>query len=211
GNPDGRALTEAGFCGQRMDLAFESYGVFGVGAGDGLCHVDAVAGFYLRDARADRFDDARAIGARSIGQRRLHGVSAVTHVSVIRIDADGVNADEDLSGSRLGGGDFFVLQHFWTTEFVDYDCFHFRDSYLRNGSTRLSLEMIVGMDVRRFFFLFTQARGLPPSRCLPVVLSLFLRNPRGQSLIQIGRKSVNVRLVHSAEFEEAAVGGVAIE
>ena len=36
-----------------------------------------------------------------------------------------MNAHQDLSGGGIGSGDFFKLQDFWTTEFVDLDCFHF--------------------------------------------------------------------------------------
>src|ERR1700734_3141531 len=103
GDPDAGALAEAGFFGKSMDLALEGHSVFGVSAGDGLRHVDAVAGLYFGEAGTDSFDDSGTIGAGCVGQRRLDGVGAVAHVSVIGIHTDGVDPHEDLSGGGLGG------------------------------------------------------------------------------------------------------------
>src|ERR1700675_1491836 len=62
GDPDTGALTEAGFFWKPVHLAFQGNGVFGVGAGGGFGHVDALAGLYLGDAGANGFDRAGAVG-----------------------------------------------------------------------------------------------------------------------------------------------------
>src|SRR5580698_10823869 len=72
------------------------------------------------------------------------------------------------------------------------------------------LEVIVGVHMRRFLLFFEQASRLAPGSCLPVVFAFFLGNPRRQRLIQIAGQRVNVRLVHAAQFGEAAVGLLAI-
>src|ERR1700676_1822001 len=123
GDPDAGALTEAGFFWKPVHLAFQGDGVFGVGAGDGLCHVDAVAGLYLGDAGADGFDRAGAVGSGRVGQRRLYGVGAVAHVGVVGVHAYRVNPHEDLSCGGVGGGGFFHPKDFGGAEFVDKDLF----------------------------------------------------------------------------------------
>src|ERR1700722_4751552 len=59
-------------------------------------------------------------------------------------------------------------------------------------------------------FPFDQADRLAPGGGLPIVLAFFLGDPRGQRLLQIGGQRVNVRLVHAAQFVEAAVGFLAV-
>src|ERR1700685_1894229 len=93
GHPDASALAEAGFFGKPVNLAFESDGIFGVSAGDRFCHIDPIAWLYFGDAGAYAFNRASAIGAGCIGKRRLYGVGAVSHVGVVRIYADGMDAD----------------------------------------------------------------------------------------------------------------------
>src|SRR6185437_1353286 len=130
GDPDARTLTEASFSGERMDLTFQSDGIFGVSTRNGFCYVNTVGGLHLGDAGPDSFDDAGAVRSGRVWQGRLDRIRAVAHVSVVRIDADAVNAHEDLSGGGLGSGNFFKLKDLWSAEFVDLNCFHFRDSYL---------------------------------------------------------------------------------
>src|SRR5580765_5690549 len=139
GNPDARTLAEGSFSGERMDLTFQNDGIFGVSPGDGFCYVNTVAGLHLGDAGPDSFGDARAVRSGRVWQGRLDRIRAVAHVCVVRIDADAVNAHEDLSCGGLGSGDFFKLQDLWSAEFVNLNCFHFRDSYLCDDSTKRSL------------------------------------------------------------------------
>src|SRR5580698_7490797 len=72
----------------------------------------------------------------------------------------------------------------------------------------LFLKMII--DLRMGRLLLDQARGLAPSRCLPIVFAFFLRDPRRQRLIQIGGQRVNVWLVHAPQLGEAAIGFLAV-
>ena len=128
GDPNAGALAEADFFWKPVDLAFERDRVFGVRAGHRLRHVDAVARLYFGDAGADRFHRAGAVRAGRVRQRRLDGVRAVAHVSVVGIHANRVNAHEHLPRGGFRRGDFFELQDFGTAEFVNDYGFHFMAS-----------------------------------------------------------------------------------
>src|SRR5579859_1796964 len=117
-NPDACALRETDVARKPMHLRFESQGVLGVGAGDGFRSVDAIAAFYFRHARTDGLNRACGVGARCIWQSRLNRIAAAAHVSVVRIDANAMNAHEHLSRRGLRCGDFFKLQYFRTAELV---------------------------------------------------------------------------------------------
>jgi hypothetical protein len=107
-----------------MHLLLQGESTFGVGAGDGLRRVDAVARFHFLHAFAHRFDDTRAIGTRCVGKWRFYCIGTRTHVGVIRIHASGVDSDDDLSGGGLRCRDFFELENFGAPEFTNQNGFH---------------------------------------------------------------------------------------
>src|SRR3981189_1465819 len=72
-----------------------------------------------------------------------------------------------------------------------------------------SLKMIVASDD---VFFFNDARRVTPRRRLPIILFAFcLWDPSRQGLHQVAAQSVEIGLVHVAEFREPAVCFLAIE
>src|SRR5207253_11123251 len=105
-----RALGGGHVGGQRVDLGALAEAELGVGAGEGAAHVDAIGGFQVGDAGADRFHDSCRVGAGRVGQLRPAVVDVRAKVGVHRVHADGVGADEHLVGAGLGRGDLHELQ-----------------------------------------------------------------------------------------------------
>ena len=99
--PEGGALGEGGFVGQRMHLSDEAQSDLGVGARQRTRGVDAVADDRSGHVRAaDRRDDSRAIAPGGVGQGRQGGVPACAHVGLDGVDADGAQADQHLTLAR---------------------------------------------------------------------------------------------------------------
>jgi hypothetical protein len=98
GYPESRALLEINLRRKRMHLLFESECVFRIRTREGSRRIDAIASFHFLDSLADCFNDTGSIRSRSVGQRRLHGISARTHPGAIGIDPGGVNAYQRLTG-----------------------------------------------------------------------------------------------------------------
>ena len=75
-----------------------------VDAFSGPGEVDAIADREAGHAVADRVDDAGAVAARRVGQRRLDRVGAGADVGLDRVHAGGVDPDPHLarSGPRIG-------------------------------------------------------------------------------------------------------------
>ena len=109
---------------KRMNLVLQCQREFRVCAGQRPRDIHAITRPHALDASANRFDDSRSIGAGGIRQRRLDCISAVTHVGVVRVHADGVDADQDLPGGGTRSWNFFEIQNFGTAEFSNHDSFH---------------------------------------------------------------------------------------
>ena len=86
--------------------------------------IDAIAGLQAGDAIADLVDHAGRIGAGRVGQVGLDRVGARAHVGVVRIDADGVNADAHLSGAGDRIRNFFEFENVGTAELTREDGLH---------------------------------------------------------------------------------------
>ena len=113
--------------GQGDDRRFVAHGTLRTCALHGV-RVDAIALRESRDTRPDRLDDSSEILPRYVRQIRLARVEPRTDVGVDGIDADGLDADEDLARSGRRIGDVLELHHFGRAEFARDDRFHMRDS-----------------------------------------------------------------------------------
>ena len=85
-----------------MHLLFERERVFRICTGDGSRRVYAIVSPHFLDPLADRLNDTGAIRSGSVGERRLHGISARAHVGVVRIDPGRMNAHQHLAGEGFG-------------------------------------------------------------------------------------------------------------
>ena len=96
---------------QLMRLAEHSSRINSVAfVSDGAGHIDSRPARNSLDIRSRSFDDASAIGAWRIGQRRLDRVVTRPHVRVVRIHAGCMNTDQNLLRPRLRIGNLFELQ-----------------------------------------------------------------------------------------------------
>ena len=118
------ALREAHGPSERVDLQLGAERHLRVRAAQGAADVDAIARLHAAHAGADRFDDARRIGARSVWELRPAVVGIRAQVGVDGIDADRVVAHQHLSLPGLRCGHLFELQDRRTTVLRDADRFH---------------------------------------------------------------------------------------
>ena len=87
---------------------------------------DVVAWLEAIDAFAELDDGAGDVAAKDRGEgygETLFG-GAGAHLPVNGIDADGVDADEDLAGGGPGVGEVFVFELGWSTVLVENNSFH---------------------------------------------------------------------------------------
>lgn len=85
---------------------------------------DAVAGPHVADAVARRLHDAGGVRAGRVGGRDDLAVGARADRGVDRIDAHGLDADDDLAGADLGLGELFEAEHLGAAELAGADRFH---------------------------------------------------------------------------------------
>jgi hypothetical protein len=103
--------------------------LFGVGAFGGhfANRENRVAGTEVARALAHRRDHAREVAARNVRQRHFGRILARAHLPVGRVDACGVDIDQDFARSGNRVGKLPVLQHFRRTVATEEGGFHARN------------------------------------------------------------------------------------
>src|SRR5690348_4509634 len=96
-------------------------GTRGVCAAHALRH-DPIADAKLGDAAAERTNGPRRLAPRR--ERPLNGVKALALVDLYEVDADCLDVDDQLTGTRRGIRQLFDAEHFRTAGFVDADGVH---------------------------------------------------------------------------------------
>ncbi len=128
-NIHGRALRKRYVCRQRENESLVAKRLLRIRAAQAAGDVHAIARLESRrlfsiQGGADGFNRTGSIRARRVRQRRLSRIGSRAHVGLDRIDADGAQTHDNLSGARLQVRDFLKLQNFRPAEFLDANCLH---------------------------------------------------------------------------------------
>ena len=116
-----RRLLHGDALGNLDELRGGNQSVLRVAADDGGGS-DRVAGGESGNAGAELFYGARGFTARD--QRQRGFVDAFAEVDLDEVDADGLNAQQDLARSRLGDGQVGELKNFGSASRVELNGFH---------------------------------------------------------------------------------------
>src|SRR5262249_39102017 len=120
------------------------------------------------DARADRVDDTREVGAGDVRVREAR-LAVPTRLDVVEVDGDRAVPDADLSRSGLGLRDVREAHHLGAADSRDVDGFHELRPPVRAGAARAirsgrhAVPTQAGARVSRS----CERRGCAPVRALP--------------------------------------------
>src|SRR6266498_2169604 len=107
-----------------MDLRLITESLLSIGPARSPRNINLIACLKTNNSFTGIFNNTRSVHSRGIWQVRFRGVEARTDVSVDRVDADGMNADHYLTGSRSWILNFLYYHHLRLPEFSHADCLH---------------------------------------------------------------------------------------
>jgi hypothetical protein len=110
--------------GQPTEVLFPAQREISVSPAYRACRIHSVAWLKLFTLRSGGFDNAGAVLARRVRQLRRVCVNACPQISIDRINASGLYANQHLRAGRFGHRHIFELHYIRLTKFADDDSFH---------------------------------------------------------------------------------------